>query len=191
MKKEGTLSTCLVCGKPYYAPPSERGKRSTCSRKCKASAQSEWQKRDLAERFWEKVEKTDGCWLWTGAMLKTGYGSIRVEGKAQRAHRVAYTLEVGKIPEGMPLRHSCDNPRCVNPSHLIPGTKRENTKDAIERGQHVCGERHYQAKISNHAVVAIRAAISAGVPGKFLAKQFGVSQSTISEIKNWNKRRFS
>jgi endogenous inhibitor of DNA gyrase (YacG/DUF329 family) len=190
MKKEGTQSTCTECKKPYYVPPSARQKRSYCSRKCRALGQSKWQKRDLSERFWEKVEKTESCWLWTGGLLKTGYGSVRVGGKALRAHRVAYELLVGKIPDGMLLRHSCDNPKCVNPSHLIPGTKRQNTEDALERGQHVCGEDHFRSKLDNRSVTTIRAALAAGVSGKFLAEQFRVSRSLISEIKNGNKRKF-
>lgn len=191
MKKEGTPSYCVECGAEYYAPPSHRSKRSYCSRKCRAYAQSKWQRRPLAERFWEKVDKSGECWIWTGALLKTGYGSIRIDGKAERAHRVAYELTEGKIPNGLLIRHSCDNPKCVNPAHLAPGTKRENTQDALNRGQHVVGEDHWKSKIPNHAVETIRAALSAGVPGKFLAKQFGVDPSMISAIKHGRKRRFA
>lgn len=190
MKKEGTSSVCVECKSSYYLPPSARAKSSYCSRKCRAVGQSKWQARDLSLRFWEKVQKTETCWLWNGAMLKTGYGSIRVDGKAQRAHRVAYELRVGKIPPGMLLRHSCDTPRCVNPAHLSVGTKRDNTKDALERGLHVCGENHCRAKISNSGVVAIKEALAAGVSGRFLAKQFNVNESMISQIKTGTKRRY-
>lgn len=185
------MSVCQECGAHYYVPPSHREKSSYCSRPCRAKAQSKWQMKDLATRFWEKVDKTETCWLWTGALLKTGYGSIRVNHKAERAHRVAYELTIGPIPEGMLLRHSCDTPRCVNPAHLIPGTKSDNTQDALERGQHVVGEDHYKCKIPNHAIATIRAALVAGVPGKYLAKQFGVGESMISHIKNGKKRRFA
>jgi hypothetical protein len=190
-RKDGVMNRCVECGTEFYAPPSHREKRSYCSRKCRASAQSKWQHVPLADRFWEKVDKSGECWIWTAAMLKTGYGSIRVEGKALRAHRVAYELTHGKIPEGMLLRHSCDNPKCVNPAHLIVGTKRENTQDALERGQHVVGEDHYKAKIPNQAIDTIRAALAAGVSGKYLAKQFGVDQSMISQIKHGRKRKYA
>ena len=179
---------CAKCGAAFHVPPSHRSKRVYCSRQCRAAAQSEWQRKDLSERFWAKVQETETCWTWTAALLKTGYGSIRVDGKAMRAHRVAYELAKGPIPEGALLRHTCDNPKCVNPDHLIPGTKSDNTKDAIERGQHAVGELHRNAKVSNQAVTAIRAALAAGVPGKFLAKQFGVDQTLISQIK-LNKKR--
>lgn len=189
MKKEGTPSYCLECGAEYYAPPSHRAKRTYCSRKCRADAQSKWQRRPLGERFWEKVDKSGECWIWTGALLKTGYGSIRIDRKAERAHRVAYELTVGPIPQGLLLRHSCDNPKCVNPAHLIPGTKRENTQDAIDRGQHLVGERDTKSKLSNNAVATILAALTVGVPGKYLADKFGVSASTISGIKTGRLRK--
>jgi hypothetical protein len=183
MKKEGTPSYCVLCGTEYYAPPSHRDRRQFCSRACKEKVQSENMKRPLAERFWEKVEKTETCWLWTGGLLKTGYGSIRDNGKALRAHRVAYELLVGQIPDGMLLRHSCDNPKCVNPAHLIPGTAAQNSQDALDRGRAIVGEAHHNAKIPNHAIATIRAALAAGVPGKYLAKQFGVDPTVISRIK--------
>jgi len=183
MKKEGTPSYCCECGGEYYAPPSHRAKRTYCSRKCRAAAQSTWQKRPLEERFWEKVDKSGACWVWTGALLKTGYGSIRVNGKSERAHRVAYRLAVGEIPRGLLLRHSCDNPKCVNPSHLVPGTKAQNTRDAIERGQHLVGERDTKSKLTNDDVVAIRALLSSGVKGRYVAKLFNVSESHVSGIK--------
>lgn len=183
MRKEGTQSVCQECGGAYYVPPSHRSKRSYCSRACRASAQSRWQTRDVAERFWSKVDRSGTCWLWTGALLKTGYGSIRIDGKAERAHRVAYRLSGGQIPDGLMLLHSCDNPRCVNPAHLLPGTRRDNTRDAIGRGQHAVGEAHKNAKLSKHAVSTIRAALAAGVPGRYLARQFGVGESSISKIK--------
>lgn len=185
------MNTCPECGEEFYEAPATRHRRTYCSRACRAKAQSKWQQRDLATRFYAKVEKTETCWMWLGAKLKTGYGSIGVNGKTLRAHRVSYTLEHGDIPDGMLLRHSCDNPLCVNPSHLILGTKTQNTQDALERGQHVVGESHHFAKIPNQAIATIRAALSAGVSGKYLAKQFGVAQSTISQIKNNTRRRYA
>ena len=190
-RKDGTMNVCGECCAEYYVPPSHRSKSSYCSRACRAKAQSKWQSRDLSERFWEKVDKTGTCWLWTGAKLRTGYGSIRIDHKALRAHRVAYELSVAPIPEGVLILHSCDTPLCVNPAHLRLGDKRENTQDAIDRGQHVIGEDHYKAKIPNHAIATIRAALNAGVPGKYLAKQFSVDPSMISQIKLNRKRKYA
>lgn len=76
--------------------------------------------------FWAKVKKTDLCWLWMGARNQKGYGLYSAPNTAA-AHRVAYELLVGPIPEGLVLDHLCRNVRCVNPDHLEPVTIRENT----------------------------------------------------------------
>jgi hypothetical protein len=81
-----------------------------------------------AERFWAKVRKTDGCWLWQGS-LRSGYGRFRGgAGPLVTAHRYAYRLLVGPIPEGLVLDHLCRNGACVNPAHLEPVTQRENLR---------------------------------------------------------------
>jgi len=77
-------------------------------------------------RFWSKVSKTENCWNWTG-WLRLGYGQFNVGRRKFAAHRVAYELTVGPIPEGMQLDHLCRNTRCVNPAHLEPVTPVENT----------------------------------------------------------------
>lgn len=80
----------------------------------------------LSERFWAKVQKTDGCWNWIGAMSIDGYGRMLRGGKNVNAHRIAYELLVGPIPSGLTLDHLCRNRKCVNPSHLEPVTRGEN-----------------------------------------------------------------
>lgn len=191
MKADEEMSTCSQCEARFYVSPSLRAGRLFCSYSCKVQNQTGLQRRSVADRFWEKVDKSGDCWLWTASLLKTGYGSIRVNHKAVRAHRLAYQLVVGPIPSGLLLRHSCDNQRCVNPAHLIPGTKSENTIDAMERGQHVVGEDHHLAKLSNQAVVDIRSALAAGATGRSLAKKYGVSEMAISSIKTGRKRRYA
>ncbi len=79
------------------------------------------------DRFWSKVNKTESCWLWTASINPEGYGKFWVAGKGRlRAHRVAYELVVGPIPEGLQIDHLCRVRHCVNPSHLEPVTHREN-----------------------------------------------------------------
>lgn len=73
------------------------------------------------DRFWSKVEKQDdGCWVWSSHIDRDGYGQFTLDGTSQRAHRVAYEMVVGEIPEGMHLDHLCRNRACVNPEHLEP-----------------------------------------------------------------------
>jgi hypothetical protein len=84
----------------------------------------------LPERFWKKVtpEPSTGCWLWTGSTTESGYGYFRLDGKARRAHRVAFTRLVAEIPDGLELDHGCRVRCCVNPAHLTPMTHKENCR---------------------------------------------------------------
>jgi len=92
---------------------------------------------DVAPRFWAKVAKSDGCWLWTGARASNGYGSFRFADRpcATAAHRAAWELACGPIPHGMHVLHRCDNPPCVNPAHLFLGTHLENVRDREAKGR--------------------------------------------------------
>lgn len=87
------------------------------------------------ERFWSKVNKTDGCWIWTAYRDDKGYGCFGFRGKVWKAHRVAYELATGPIPTGAHILHSCDNPSCVNPEHLRAGTHADNMRDKVARGR--------------------------------------------------------
>lgn len=91
----------------------------------------------LEERFEAKYipEPMSGCWLWTGAQLKAGYGQFRNEDHAL-AHRWPYSHFVGPIPPGAVVRHVCDTPSCVNPVHLEPGSYADNMADKVRRGRH-------------------------------------------------------
>jgi len=86
-------------------------------------------------RFWQKVEKTDGCWFWLGARNSDGYGSFNIGNHGTGAHRIAYTLEVGNIPQGVSVLHSCDNRACVRPGHLFLGTQQDNVTDMMKKGR--------------------------------------------------------
>lgn len=91
----------------------------------------------LAERFWAKVDTSAGpeaCWPWTGSKSRE-YGYIKVLGKNTPAHRVAYKLQNGEIPEGLDVLHTCDNSLCQNGAHLFTGTALDNVKDCMQKGR--------------------------------------------------------
>lgn len=135
------------------------------------------------EKSCEAVPNT-GCWLWTGATNEKGYGKLYLHGKMVRAHRVSYQEYNGPIPEGMLVLHKCDTPSCINPLHLKVGTLSENAKDAIKAGvtnvPHPQGSKHPKSKFTPEQVANIRKDPRSNPQ---IAKDYGVVQSTIWEIK--------
>lgn len=89
----------------------------------------------IDDRFWEKVDADGDCWVWTAATNTSGYGQFSVGGKHQGAHRVAWELLVGPIPEGLQIDHLCRVKHCVNPDHLEPVSHAENFRRGIRGAQ--------------------------------------------------------
>lgn len=126
----------------------------------------------------------DPCMDFPGAKTVSGYGVLRHLGKTVYAHRLAFAEANGfTLAEirGVVIRHTCDNPACRNPSHLITGTQFDNIRDMVERDRHARGERNKHAVLAVADVLAIREA-----PGTHatLAAKFGVSRATIGDIKS-------
>jgi hypothetical protein len=148
----------------------------------------------LWDRFHSKVapEALTGCWIWIGAVKELGYGVIglgtREQGTA-KAHRVAYQLYKGQIPDGLNVLHECDNPSCVNPAHLYAGTLSDNMRDCVKRKRLVTpnnrGERSTTRVLTKSQVDIIR---TKQKTGRAYAADFGVSKSTVFAIwrnVNW------
>ena len=139
-------------------------------------------------RFWDKVEKTDSCWLWTGYRNEKGYGIFRVIGGVERAHRFSYLLHYGEIPAGKMILHSCDNPSCVNPSHLYAGTETDNSRDREERTKpNRKGSNNGRSKLTEEQVREVLSLKKCGFSNVGLRKMFNVSYCAINDIVNRRK----
>lgn len=136
-------------------------------------------------------DNLDGCWIWTAHATLQGYGQIRVDGKTLKAHRVAWSLVNGQIPDSMMVLHHCDNPSCVNPAHLHLGTLADNNRERCERGRSFIplGETNAASKLIEPQVLEIRECYAnGGITQRELAKRYGVCKSLISAIvnrRNW------
>jgi hypothetical protein len=168
--------------------------------------------RPIAERFWTKVNK-DGpipkhcpelgpCWLWTGNKDKGGYGLIgkgRAGQGCLQAHRVSWEVNAAPIPEGLKVLHYCDNPPCVNPSHLHLGSYADNNHERNSRGRTARGERMPNAILTDELARKILSEVilrKIGAPGegggqnqkrmvgslRYLAEKYGVSHGGIQAI---------
>lgn len=139
--------------------------------------------RSRLERF-SIPEPTTGCYLWLGTLSKrTGYGQLWWDGRAQSAHRLAWSDRHGPIDEGLDVCHRCDNRACVNPDHLFLGTNDENMADMAAKGRAASGLRNVNGKLTPDQIAAIRVAPKGYGTGRRLAKLYGVSNSTISAVR--------
>jgi hypothetical protein len=154
----------------------------------------EWN--EVRRRFWAKVRVLDSdtaCWEWTGSKRPLGYGQFSWSARYGRlrpagAHRVAYELTHGVDLTGdQHIIHSCDNPSCVNPSHLRAGTRYDNMRDASAKGR-LSVSRPSRQKITDAQAADIVAAALAGAKQCDLAKQYGVTTGAISQFVTGKRR---
>ena len=134
-------------------------------------------------RFWSKVTKTDKCWLWQGANIK-GYGKLGIGGQSYLAHRLSYMWNVGPIPDGLNVLHTCDTPPCVLPSHLFLGTQGDNLRDAASKGRtwRPQGEIHGRSKLNDESIKEIRYLGRKGYSHRKIGKIFGIHNVTVGRI---------
>lgn len=151
-------------------------------------------RRQTPESFWARVNKgrETECWEWTGACNNTGYGTVAWHGTIHTAHRIAAWLEGLVLEPRMPknprepthVLHTCDNRKCCNPHHFFLGTYADNLKDAYSKNRKIQpkGQHHTNAKLTNEQAMEIRSRYESGEFQIPLAREYGVSQMTISLI---------
>lgn len=178
------LKICPQCHREFTAYlPSRR----CCSRRCLAAflLSQEY----LESRFWKYVRKTENCFIWTGGR-NPRYGKFSVSHREVYAHRFAYELAKGPIPNGMDVCHCCDNPICVRADHLFLGTRRENMRDAKSKNRTGAprGASSPNAKLTESQVREILRLRADGWSRRALSVEYELSPNTISSIiyrKRW------
>ena len=179
---------CQKCGGPIPQGKNYLTKKFCC-RPC-YNASKPYTPERRATAFWGRVDKSggpDACWPWLGAITTHGYGCVQTGNRrVMGAHKVAYLMSKGDVPDGYEIMHSCDNRPCCNPSHLSIGTKQDNTDDKMRKGRGLTGMDWYaHRKLKPEHVQEIRSLRGVEQSGS-LAKRFGVEQPHIINI--WNRR---
>ena len=146
---------------------------------------------EIRQRFWSKIDRTGGCWIWIAKSNVKGYGQFSARKQRILAHRWSYMEAFGPIPEGLFVCHHCDNPKCVRPNHLFLGTQADNLRDKAEknrcRNQYSPGARGGKVtrgpRVSNETREQIVNAYLAGRDSQAkIGVEFGVRQTTVSKF---------
>lgn len=184
--------TCEICEAPFTAKPSvlQKGYGRFCSQTCYSVSQ----RTDPMDVFWEKVLLGDDCWEWQAAKTRGGYGVLRANG---RAHKLAWVMRAGPIPDGFLVGHTCDNPPCVRNDepgiyvvrdiarprfgHLWLGTNADNLADMADKGRSLFGERATNVKLKEAEVREILA-LKGVLSSYAVADRYGVTQSCVAHI---------
>jgi len=166
------------CGQMFYT---RKKSQQFCSPACRYLSL----RIPIEQRFWPQLKIADnGCWEWTDrAIDKDGYGQLQWNGE-QRAHRVAWIITFGPIPDGKWVLHSCDNRKCCNPFHLFLGDAAANNADMLSKGRqkYLCGEERREAKLTTEQVLEIRRLHAEGMQQRKIAKLFCVGFKAINKI---------
>lgn len=140
----------------------------------------------ISKKFWARVDRSGECWIWKKGK-RTGYGILRVNGGRMEAHRLAFELTFGPIPNRRIVCHKCDNPPCVRPDHLFLGTHKDNSEDMYRKGRNAGvvqskGTQNINAKLNEEAIRAIRWLCANGKSVPRVARAYSIHPSTIYDI---------
>lgn len=137
----------------------------------------------LEIRLWQKVKKTEGCWLWTAGVDKDGYGLLRNEvGITERVPRLVWKLTKGAIPYDLHVLHTCDSPACCRPEHLYLGTHAANMADMVQKGRanRPEGSKNGRARLTEWTVAYIRQEYArGGITQGELARKYNASRGAV------------
>ena len=168
------------CGSEFVIVASSLGISKTCGR-CNRI-------KPLAERFWRNVEKSETCWRYVGNISPQGYGRIGQGATSILAHRLSWELAHGPIANDLCVLHKCDNPKCVNPSHLFLGTRPENQRDMAEKQRSCHGEQNHCAKLTAAMVLDVRRRYDSGERLQDIANDAHITYKMVWNIgrrRNW------
>lgn len=185
-KKRRWMCHC-DCGteQVFLAPHLRSGRAITCTT-CSRRRDSENKTIPIEQRFWDRVQKTDGCWHWAGFLNQDGYGLLSRGDQKVGAHRLSWQIHNGEIPAGMNVCHRCDNPQCTRPDHLFLGTQRQNMQDCASKGRVFIREQrgamNASARLTDENARMIRERYAAGELQRGLANEFNVSLTVISAL---------
>lgn len=153
---------------------------------------------NTAEGFTRNILITGDCWIWSAGHSSDGYGKVRWQNRVMRAHRAAWEIFRGAVPDGLFVLHRCDNPPCVNPNHLFLGTQEDNVRDCLRKGrfrrgirppESQRGEKNNYSKLTVVKVKEIRTLYrQGGCTLRGLGEAYGVSYGTIDNAirkKTW------
>lgn len=150
------------------------------------------------KRFWDKVDVCgpDQCWLWKASKTGGRYGAFSLERgkKIVNAHKFSWELAYGEVPESMVVRHTCDVPACVNPRHLCIGSKKDNSRDMVNRKRSAYGEKNGRTNLKIFDIKLISHWLSRGFKRQHIAEAFDICVKTVSNAsgsKHWPKELFN
>jgi hypothetical protein len=174
---------CQDCGTTYSVEARKAAKSKYCSVPCHNHAKSV----SRETRLWRRVDRSagpDACWPWIGRRMAYGYGLLPATArhKAETTHRLAWSFANNQDPGELVVMHTCDNPPCCNPKHLVLGTRGENNRDSKSKGRNARGDKHGNSSLTTADVLSIRRRKANGDSTSLLASEFSVGVRTINKI---------
>lgn len=193
------IKKCETCNLEFnWYRGNNRSSPRFCSHVCQGSWVKKWRSKHnfswkgkseeeklpmMKIMFYERIQKTETCWIWIGSKTKAGYGIISFGGKPISAHRLSWKIYNEEIRSEVVVRHLCNNAVCVNPDHLAIGTIQDNADDRVKAGNQPKGSKNNKATLNEEKVKEIKSLLNIGLSGAEIGRRFNVTRTCISSIK--------